>query len=1850
MRKKRLDISGGATVAKGKELLRMQKLLGLVVLLLVTPLTSAFAQGSIFGTVQNSNLSTPANGQISFYGFTDNTDDEIRLESSIGAGYDAGNWFDDFQNYLSKTPGNPYTYRFFNTTNGEGAVLASTIPNNSFQQENIVLGTVSWPAAPTGMSARIISSTSVVLTWTRVAGVTYHVYRRPSTSQGSFFRIDNPAGLLTDAGEVDSFFVDNTVSGGLSYDYLLIGQNGSGLGPHSSILTVSTATPTAPAIASITPTSGSSLGGTPVVIAGTGFDVNGATVTLDGAPLTSVTVTSPFQINAVTPAGSAGPADLVVTNTAAGLSASLPAAYTYLGNQAPVLAAIGPRSVNEGANLNFGVSASDADGTTPTLTTSTLPLNATFVDNGNGTGTFNFTPSFTQAGAVNVTFYASDGIVIDSEVVAITINNVNQLPVLATIGPRSVNEGANLNFGVSATDADGTTPTLTTSALPPNAVFVDNGNGTGTFDFSPSFSQSGVINVTFYATDGSAIDSEQVAITVNNVNQAPVLAAIGPRATTEGAVLNFGVSASDPDATTPVLTTSALPTNATFTDNGNGTGTFNFAPNFTQAGVYNVTFYASDGTAIDSEIVAITVTGTNQAPILAAIGPRAVTEGQLLNFGVTASDGDGSTPTLTTSTLPLNATFIDNGNGTGTFNFTPSFTQAGSVNVTFYATDGIDTDSEVVAITINEAGNQAPVLANIGPRGVSEGNTLAFVVSGSDVDGTFPTLSAVNLPLNATLTDNGNGTANFSFTPDLTQSGFYAVTFIASDGALADSEIVAINVTETNQAPVLAAIGPQAVTEAQLLTFGVSATDGDGDTPTLTTSALPSGASFIDNGNGTGTFTWTPTFLQAGVYPVTFYATDGLVTADVDSEVVTITVTDAGNQTPVLATIGPRFITEGAVLNFAVSATDADGTPLTLTADPLPTNATFTDNGNGTGTFNFAPDFTQSGGYQITFVASDGAAADSELVTIMVTESGNVSPVITAIPDTSVSEGGVVVINVTADDPDSPLAPALGISAATLRNFTFTDNGNGTGVLTYSPDYIDAGVDSVYFFATDGSSTPGSELAVITTIDVNQIPFFRAVTPKQVQANDSLRFTVTAVDSTDPGWPRRLFLTATGLPAGATFTDNANNTGTFRWAPNSTQVGSYNVTLYATDQGIPALAGTVAVPISVVPVNNPPVLNLASAEARIVGEGQSLVVSISATDPDGGTPSIDGQDLPANSSIVPTGAGTADFIFNPDFTQGGNTGKSRLYSVTILASDGSATDRSVVTIQVVDAGNQVPVFDTVPSPTLTEGLVDTFVVHASDPDGGTITLSAINATLPTNADFIPRPDGNGWIIFSPGYTQAGTYQIGIIASDGTLVDTVYITIEILEAGNQPPVLATIADRSVNERAALVFRFSGTDPDGPRPLLSAAPLPTGAVVVDSGNGAASFTWVPTNFDAGVYPVYFYAEDRDFAGVFDSQLVNITVLDSNIAPIIFATGGRTINEGDTLRYVISSSDEDLTIPSIRCRLTTADSLATNMSFFDSGNGIGVLTFVPDYTQGGNGTVGNTQILYNVYFIATDETDPLLTTQTSAVQITVRHINAPPNLVFPLGEGPFTINEGTTLTFNVTANDPDGGLPTISATNIPTNATFAAGIISRTFSFTPDFTQAGTYVVRFYANDAGTPVRWDSVYMTINVTDAGNQASRFTTTLPDTLNVATNVLTQLVIRATDPEHTTITLAASPLSPVATWVDSGNGIGVYSITPDSTMVGQGWDMEFTATDAQSAVTTMHTHLRVVSFLRGDLDQNGKYTLIDLAVLVNYLLRQGPPPVTPETADVNADLKIDLSDLAYMINFMYDGGSRPPQ
>jgi hypothetical protein len=216
---------------------RRIEILMLIVALSLALMADAQGQGSVFGTLENHDGSIPAVGEIGFFGYIDNTDDEIRTESVVGAGYDSGNWFDDFQNYQNEAPGLPYDYHFYNLNNNEGAILSDLIPDNSFQQEDLVLGAATWPAAPVGLRVLVRTESSLTLAWDDLPGLSYHVYRRTVSSDGSFFRRDDPGGSLADPGVAGGEFVDTGIVADQEYDYLLIAENAVGiLGTHSVVL------------------------------------------------------------------------------------------------------------------------------------------------------------------------------------------------------------------------------------------------------------------------------------------------------------------------------------------------------------------------------------------------------------------------------------------------------------------------------------------------------------------------------------------------------------------------------------------------------------------------------------------------------------------------------------------------------------------------------------------------------------------------------------------------------------------------------------------------------------------------------------------------------------------------------------------------------------------------------------------------------------------------------------------------------------------------------------------------------------------------------------------------------------------------------------------------------------------------------------------------------------------------------------------------------------------------------------------------------------------------------------------------------------------------------------------------------------------------------------------------------------------------------------------------------------------------------------------------------------------------------------------------------------------------------
>jgi PKD repeat protein len=210
------------------------------------------------------------------------------------------------------------------------------------------------------------------------------------------------------------------------------------------------------------------------------------------------------------------------------------------------------------------------------------------------------------------------------------------------------------------------------------------------------------------------------------------------------------------------------------------------------------------------------------------------------------------------------------------------------------------------------------------------------------------------------------------------------------------------------------------VNENSLLTVNVTANDPDAQaitSLTATGTAITAGATFAAGaGNTSGQLTWTPTSTQSGSYAVTFTATNTLS----GSASTAITVGNQ-NQNPIVTAPATASVDEGSLLSFVVSATDADGDDVTLSAPILPLGASFTDGGAGsmTGTFSWTPGFNQAGPYSVTFNGSDGNGGSGSASTSITVNNVNRAPTANA----NGPYNGVIGINIAfssagSSDPD----------------------------------------------------------------------------------------------------------------------------------------------------------------------------------------------------------------------------------------------------------------------------------------------------------------------------------------------------------------------------------------------------------------------------------------------------------------------------------------------------------------------------------------------------------------------------------------------------------------------------------------------------------------------------------------------------------------------------------------------------------------------------------------------------------------------------------------------------------------
>ena len=964
-----------------------------------------------------------------------------------------------------------------------------------------------------------------------------------------------------------------------------------------------------------------------------------------------------------------------------------------------------------------------------------------------------FTSPSNWFGTDYVVFYATDAQneTASSNNVTLTITPVNDAPFFTSTPVTTAIEDSLYTYDANAFDVENDTLAYSLITAPPGMV-ID--NASGLISWTPLNEHVGIaIMMSVQVSDGSLVELQDFQIDVNNTNDAPTFNASNPIPDMTwnedaNASIDLGPYFSDMDLGDSLTYGSSGTTNVQVVIMGS---TATLVPAADWNGVENVVFTATDSSndSVSSNLVMLTVTPVNDAPVITSLPITAATEDLLYTYDVAASDLENDV--LTFSLIQSLAGMVIN-SSTGIIEWTPVNEQVGLNSVNVSVSDGSLTANQYFTVNVTNT-NDAPTF--------NASNPIPDVAWAEDTNATIDLndyFSDMDMGDMLVYSINGNNNINVIFNngiakliPAANWNGAESVVFSATDNGneSVSSNTVLLTVTPVNDAPVIVSTPITAATEDSLYTYDVDATDLENDT--LTYSLLSSPAGMIIN-IISGVIIWTPLNENVGPNAVSVQASDGSLTA---IQNFTIYVNNT-NDAPTFNASNPipdQTWNEdtNAAINLNNYFNDMDlGDALTYSVSGnVNINIVFN---NGIATL--APVSNWNGVENVVFTAIDGSGSNVSGNSVQLTVAPvNDAPVLDFIADITTVENLTVDINPTASDVDND-----------TLTFSFSAPLDSNGV--WVPDFNESGIYTVTISVSDGTLSDSQNVQIIVGESGNHDPIIQPISDVTITEGDLVDIDPVASDiDYDP----------------LTFTFSAPLDNNGRWQTNYTNAGIYSASATVNDGngGNDTAQFTITVLES---GNHAPVLVPVSDVT--VTEGQFVDANVDASDPDGDPLTIT-YTFPLDSNGE----------WQTGYTDAG------IYVSFINVSDGqlSVSDDMVITVQ--EAGNQNPVLNSIPNIVVMEGDLADINPTATDPENDPLTFS-FSTPLDSNGEW--QTDYTDAGIYP--------VSVVVIDSYGA-TDSQILTITVLESGNHDPVLNPIANITVTEGETAIIQPSGSDSDG-----------------------------------------------------------------------------------------------------------------------------------------------------------------------------------------------------------------------------------------------------------------------------------------------------------------------------------------------------------------------------------------------------------------------------------------------------
>ncbi|EJG0029163.1 tandem-95 repeat protein, partial [Vibrio alginolyticus] len=1246
-----------------------------------------------------------------------------------------------------------------------------------------------------------------------------------------------------------------------------------------------------------------------------------------------------------------------------------------------------------------------------------------------------FTPADNFHGDAEITYTVTDGALTDQATVNVTVNAVNDTPVVeSSIADQTLAEDFtpySIDLNTAFSDVDNVDGDLTFSVSGNSNIQVAIVNGIATF--TPTADWNGSETLAFTATDPSG---ESVSQTVN-FTVALVVDIVADKATvvedTPTIIKVLGNDTFEGDDKVVSIDTNNGPANGTVSVNPDGSVTY--TPNDNFHGTDSFTYIVTSGGVSESTTVNVDVTPVNDAPV--AKDDTAVTdEDTPVTIDVLPNDTD-----IDGDTLSIQSASVPETQGTveivdGKLVFTPAENFHGDAEITYTVTDGALTDQAKVAVTVNPV-NDAPTIKVDAVESITEDavstDTVVATLEVADTD-------TPEEQLTVSLENNSNG--YFALVGDevkLTQAGVDAVnndelnlkdltiSASVSDGVnptVSDSDSLIVN--RVNDAPTVDNVISDQVLAEDFTIYTIDLNDAFKDSDSALNFSV-SGNSNVLVSIENGIATISPTADWNGSEILTFTATDP--SGESVSQTVNFTVAPVADIVADKATVVEDTPTIIKVLGN--DTFEGDDKVVSLDTNNGPANGTVSVNPDGSVTY--TPNDNYHGTDSFTYIVTSGGVSESTTVNVDVTPV-NDAPVATN--DNAVTdEDTPVTIDVLPNDTDID-GDTLSIQSASVPE------AQGTveivdGKLVFTPAENFHGDAEITYTITDGALTDQATVNV-TVNAVNDAPVVESSIADQALAED---FTPYSIDL------NTAFSDVDNADGELTFSVSGNSNiqvaivnGIATFTPTADWNGSETLTFTATDPSGESVSQTVnftVAPVADVVADNATVVEDTPTIIKVLGndtfEGDDKVVS------------LDTNNGPANGTVSVNPDGSVTYTPNDNY--------HGTDSFTYIVTSGGVSESTTVNVDVTPV-NDAPVA-TNDNAVTDEDTPVTIDVLPNDTDIDGDTLSIQSASVPSDQGTVEIVDGK--LVFTPAENFHGDAEITYTVTDGALTDQATVNVTVNAVNDTPVVESSIADQTLAEDFtpySIDLNTAFSDVDNVDGELTFSVSGNSNIQVAIVNGIATFT--PTADWNGSEALTFTATDPSGESV--SQTVNFTV-----APVadIVADKATVVEDTPTIIKVLDNDTfegDDKVV-----------SLDTN-----NGPANGTVSVNPD---------GSVTYTPNDNYHGTDSFTYIVTSSGVSESTTVNVDVTPVNDAPVANDDTAVTDEDTPVTIDVLPNDTDidGDTLSIQSASVP-EAQGTVEIVDGKLVFTPAENFHGDAEITYTVTD-GSLTDQATVNVTVN-----------------------------------------------------------------------------------------------------------------------------------------------------------------------